>query len=442
MGDYKPLPYNPNYEQKQESAGCGRHALNHLLGGTYFIRSNLSGYTEPLLIKAGKEISTTKPMDLQRVCKYLYHHPIHPLGSNTEKIEEICPKSENYHADVLTTALRAIGYNTTINYDPIVSLENKEIPDPIGYLINYGAGHWVSLHKDINGYTYKNSTTGDKPPSVEDTKKAKANIEAAQRGLTDEEALARAIAESMKPINSDAPISIRTYNNTQDYLTDYGSIIYAVITVGARSSATVEKLKLDAKPLIDAAGTVRVDSVLAAKAVTPAPKVSDGAARVLAAKSVTPAPKVSDGAARVLAAKPVTPAPKVSDGTTTGLYNFFTGEQVKIEQTKTEIAFLDKLGLTNNTGPLYNPDGIFRLPKSTDLTAWLNGSAAKPTLTPDMESALKKYLNLNRTTILPNLIKKLERQQASLNTTELGRQLTKELVEVKTYLTLFKTYEL
>ena len=62
----KPLKIGENWEA-QQSAGCGRHALNNLFGNTYFVEDDKSVITDETFLKLGKET----PISLQSICRYL-----------------------------------------------------------------------------------------------------------------------------------------------------------------------------------------------------------------------------------------------------------------------------------------------------------------------------------------------------------------------------------
>ena len=132
------LPYNEAYIQTNETPGCGRQALNNLLGGEYFSKSvDSAPYTLEELQAFRSTLSTRNKMDLQRVCKYV-------------DVSAGCPLNENYDASVLQTALNNAGFETRI-LGSTFSAEGS-----LGYVVNYDNAHWVSLHK--NGkFTYKNS---------------------------------------------------------------------------------------------------------------------------------------------------------------------------------------------------------------------------------------------------------------------------------------------
>jgi hypothetical protein len=142
--------------QEGGSSGCGRHALNNLFGAKYFTASDGS-YTIDDIKKAVDKLSEDNPLDLQRLCGYLYDHPFSGIGSVNESDEEaiddlLCPENENYNATVLVAALRFFGYNLQIeNLGQLSRTINQ--PDTFGILINTG-GHWITVRK-YEGKIYK-----------------------------------------------------------------------------------------------------------------------------------------------------------------------------------------------------------------------------------------------------------------------------------------------
>lgn len=124
----------PGYFEPQDpqSLGCGRHALNNLLGGTYFVKDDEQEITD------GNVQSLGIPVSLMSMCRYLVTKK-QVIGTNP------CPASENYEDSVMMGALRAIGYSAT----PLVL---DEITDSeLGFIANVG-DHWVALRRNGNAY--------------------------------------------------------------------------------------------------------------------------------------------------------------------------------------------------------------------------------------------------------------------------------------------------
>lgn len=128
-----PTPIPGYFElQDPQSLGCGRHALNNLLGGTYFVKDDEKEITD------GNVQSLEIPVSLMSVCRYLVTKK-QVLGTNP------CPANENYEDSVMMGALRIIGYSAT----PVIL---EEIQDTsVGFIANVG-DHWVALRR--NGDTY------------------------------------------------------------------------------------------------------------------------------------------------------------------------------------------------------------------------------------------------------------------------------------------------
>ena len=142
---------NSTFWQKQEGAGCGRFALNHLFGGEYFVKDG-SEITDD-------NIKTLRPqIALQPLCRYLSETK---LFSEADGSPLQCPSSENYDFIVLQAALGILGYSATqVN---VAWLESTTEPDFnnaafVGYIVNYGGGHWVAYRKvDETHYKYIDS---------------------------------------------------------------------------------------------------------------------------------------------------------------------------------------------------------------------------------------------------------------------------------------------
>ena len=154
-----------DYYEKQEegSSGCGRHALNNLFGQLVFIKEG--GILTPKLFK-NMTIETDK-IPLQSICKMLLQEGmIQPKkGKKGEKDEVICPDDEDYDSLILQAGLGVLGYSAKI---PDIQEKWKDTKDTndedvIGYIVNFGAGHWVSFRKlDDGKYKYIDSV-GNKP---------------------------------------------------------------------------------------------------------------------------------------------------------------------------------------------------------------------------------------------------------------------------------------
>lgn len=163
-----------DYWERQESAGCGRHALNNFFGAKLFIKEAVP----PIELDKDtfKNLGGTKSdgtidlIPLQSLCRYL---------SKFEKFDETpgtplkCPSNEFYDSAVMQQALGVLGYSA---FEPevisgVASREWKKTKDTkdtdvLGYIVNISKYHWVALRKLPDGnYKYIDSGgTSDKPP--------------------------------------------------------------------------------------------------------------------------------------------------------------------------------------------------------------------------------------------------------------------------------------
>ena len=150
--------------EPQQGAGCGRHALNNILGGTYFIAKNTSDDDKTIKDNYDKmqpntlKLSTGTPFNLITYCKYL---KIKTLGNSTTEYVEVINKksithkngspncdytSENYDITLLISAMQLFGYNISPYNDK--ELYNIVSPTFIGFIVGTG-GHWY-VHKKID----------------------------------------------------------------------------------------------------------------------------------------------------------------------------------------------------------------------------------------------------------------------------------------------------
>jgi hypothetical protein len=165
---------DPTFFEKQESHGCGRHALNNLLGGTYFIKKDDTVKIDDTTIK-----TLSLPIPLTNLCKFLTTKikiPPRKVGDPS------CPDNEDYDDVVLTSGLQIIGFKT---YSVIDLTDSKTIvkimaiPQLIGFIKNIGGGHWISYRKvDVDDYLEINSTNTTNPLSNHMTLKEILNIKA------------------------------------------------------------------------------------------------------------------------------------------------------------------------------------------------------------------------------------------------------------------------
>jgi hypothetical protein len=144
--------YNSSFFEKQESLGCGRHALNNLLGRQYFVKE----YTPPRAITEAELLTlhTTPPISLQSLCRLL---------STKYNLYGGCPSNENYNIHILQAALDVIGHESREIWDKTTNTFATTTPvtiNTLGYLINYGGGHYVSLRKESNNQFLYNDSMG------------------------------------------------------------------------------------------------------------------------------------------------------------------------------------------------------------------------------------------------------------------------------------------
>jgi len=150
--------------EPQQDAGCGRHALNNILGGKYFIAENTKDHDDTITKKYVKmqpytlKLITDTPFNLITYCKYLQ---IQDHGdSKAEYVEVINKKTithingspncdyttENYNITLLIFAMQLFGYKISHYNDK--ELCNIVSPTFIGFIVGTG-GHWY-VHKKID----------------------------------------------------------------------------------------------------------------------------------------------------------------------------------------------------------------------------------------------------------------------------------------------------
>jgi hypothetical protein len=150
------LAQDPNFFERQEGAGCGRHALNNLFGAKYFTNENISidPNTDPATL--------TPPLSLSALCTYLSaKYPKEPKMF-------ICKSYEDYDTPVLMAALAIIHYpSERINDNALKQSPDytyNETAQVIGYIINNGdiedkehqnMNHWVALRKTPGATTFR-----------------------------------------------------------------------------------------------------------------------------------------------------------------------------------------------------------------------------------------------------------------------------------------------
>jgi hypothetical protein len=175
----------PGYFESQDpqSLGCGRHALNNLLGGTYFVKDDEQEITD------SNVQSLEIPVSLMSVCRYLVTKK-QVLGTNP------CPANENYEDSVMMGALRIIGYSAT----PVIL---EEIQDTsIGFIANVG-DHWVALRRNGDTYDLIDSLKEEEAPTKEILSQIR---EKAQTGKYRSIIKVEFVGSFINPVPEEAPV--------------------------------------------------------------------------------------------------------------------------------------------------------------------------------------------------------------------------------------------
>jgi len=146
------------YIEPQESLYCGKHALNNLLGGDYFTTSSgAASYTREDILRIGSTLSPRNKLDLNRFCKLLAQTP----GLIEDPGREPCPDNGDFASNLLVLALRISGFQAGyINIEKqYAAFKTDNTDNLLGYIVNYGGGHWVCLiyNRSSNNYIYKDS---------------------------------------------------------------------------------------------------------------------------------------------------------------------------------------------------------------------------------------------------------------------------------------------
>ena len=147
------------FEYQDSPQSCGRHALNNLLGGPYFVfNPNIPDWEIYDLDVKPKGI-----INLHKLCltlqKIFYNHNINSgsIHNNSDK----CSKDENYNYSVLIAALCLFNYDFIKEFHDFDILSdylrdqqqafrnNNDIIAnfELNILVNYGNFHWVAICK-------------------------------------------------------------------------------------------------------------------------------------------------------------------------------------------------------------------------------------------------------------------------------------------------------
>ena len=136
---------NNKFYETQESLGCGRHALNNLLGGKYFKKEG--DYNPDVL-----------PISLQGLCRTMG-----VILRSRGVGETECPSSEFYDVSVLAAALNVLGFKASQNI-PREKVESRD--DSYGFIVNKQEGaHWVALRKEGDRYRFIDSNNSSHAPT-------------------------------------------------------------------------------------------------------------------------------------------------------------------------------------------------------------------------------------------------------------------------------------
>ena len=157
--------FDGTFGQQQEASGCGRHALNNLLGHAYFTGYKTGTDDTPYTLVELKDIiseESNKQLNLHKLCKYLNIRESN-ITDMSEKTP--CPIDENYNITVLMIALGLIGFEINnifqLNEDNANNAPNIDDTNVFGLLINIGGAHWVSARKYKETIYYMNSLEKD-----------------------------------------------------------------------------------------------------------------------------------------------------------------------------------------------------------------------------------------------------------------------------------------
>jgi hypothetical protein len=146
------------YIERQESLYCGKHALNNLLGGDYFTTSSgAAPYSREDILRIGSTLSPRNKLDLNRFCKLLAQTP----GLIEDPGREPCPDNGDFASNLLVLSIRISGFQAGyINIEKqYAAFKSDNTDNLLGYIVNYGGGHWVCLiyNRSSNNYIYKDS---------------------------------------------------------------------------------------------------------------------------------------------------------------------------------------------------------------------------------------------------------------------------------------------
>lgn len=135
------------FEHQNSMASCGRHALNHLLGGAYFTFSRISNNQYNVLDLNRPPLEY--PVNLQQFCFTMNYYLSTIIEGNDEFV---CLDYENYNESLLRAALCLFNYRmdgTYLSYHKM--LEYIRFHNEWKLLVNESGspqgGHWVAICK-------------------------------------------------------------------------------------------------------------------------------------------------------------------------------------------------------------------------------------------------------------------------------------------------------
>ena len=134
------ISYDHSFCEQQASLGCGRHALNNLLGGAVFSKdSKDSRYSKKIDINpqllSTFNLSLKPQFPLNDYCEY--------MRQNVDNYP--CQDDENYNIEVIQSVLAIMGYyvDTVDIRDGNCNARDKSDENFIGYIANNNS-HWFA----------------------------------------------------------------------------------------------------------------------------------------------------------------------------------------------------------------------------------------------------------------------------------------------------------
>ena len=136
------------YVEAQEGLGCGRHAMNNLLGKTQFIltksENEIIDYKNPL-----------EQIDLRSLCNQVNKDIEDQTGIKDNYLE--CDSCEFYNAPLFVAAFGLVGYRMEIGSILLKQFKMYRQIKNWKIIINYGGGHWVCAKNENDRYIFIDS---------------------------------------------------------------------------------------------------------------------------------------------------------------------------------------------------------------------------------------------------------------------------------------------